>query len=260
MNTLQSSTAFTVPDQPGNGEPLAEPRARDSFDYAIDVIVAGAGAAGQCAAMAAADQDRSVWLLERDATPKGSTAMSEGAIAAAGSKSQRAAGVEDSGEAFFNDIMRKTDNKVDADFARAVAYGSGPTIDWLVEVHKLPLAYDPDWEAVYGHTIKRLHKPPSGTGEELISALAAAAETAGVTLVNNATLVKAYYDEAGAVSGVCVERPDGTREDIGCGALVLATCGFGANPDMIAENIPEMKNAFYWGHEGNDGIGIRIGK
>jgi len=239
---------------------LAEPRARADFDYSIDVIVAGAGAAGQCAALAASDQGREVWLLERDATPKGSTAMSEGAIAAAGSKTQRAAGIEDSGEAFFQDIMRKTNNQVDADFARAVAYASGPTIDWLVERHGLPLAYDPDWEAVYGHTTKRLHKPPTGTGEELISALAAAAERAGVTLVGNATLVKAYYDETGAVSGVCVERPSGEREDIGCGALVLATCGFGANPDMITENIPDMKDAFYWGHEGNDGSGILIGK
>ncbi|MEM7568908.1 MAG: FAD-binding protein, partial [Pseudomonadota bacterium] len=43
-------------------------------------------------------------------------------------------------------------------------------------------------------------------------------------------------------------------------ALVLATCGFGANPQMIAENIPSMKDAYYWGHEGNDGIGIQIGK
>lgn len=255
MNTQHSSDDFKDPSAS-----LAETRERASFDYSIDVIVAGAGAAGQCAAMAVADQGRDVWLLERDATPKGSTAMSEGAIAAAGTKSQLAAGVDDSGERFFQDIMNKTHGTVDAEFAKAVAYGSGPTIDWLVETHGLPIAYDPDWEAVYGHTAKRLHKPPSGTGEELISALASAAESAGVTLVNNATLVKAYRGEDGAVTGVCVERPNGDREDIGCGALVLATCGFGANERMIEENIPSMKDAFYWGHEGNDGIGIQIGR
>lgn len=239
---------------------LTESRERGSFDYTIDVIVAGAGAAGQCAAMAVTDHGLDVWLLERDATPKGSTAMSEGAIAAAGTKSQLAAGVEDSGDRFYNDIMKKTGNKVDADFVRAIAHGSGPTIDWLAEKHGVPIAYDPDWEAVYGHTAKRLHKPPSGTGEELISALASASENAGVTLVNNATLVKVYQDDSGAVTGVCVERPSGDREDIGCGALVLATCGFGANHAMIEENIPSMKDAFYWGHEGNDGIGIQIGR
>lgn len=255
MNTQHSSQDFQ-----GQDRTLAEFRPRSSFEYSIDVIVAGAGAAGQCAAMAVADQGKEVWLLERDATPKGSTAMSEGAIAAAGTKTQLAAGVDDSGARFLSDIMAKTHGTVDEDFAHAVAYGSGPTIDWLTETHGLPIAYDPDWEAVYGHTAKRLHKPPSGTGEELISGLAAAAEAAGVTLVNNATLIKAYRDDSGAVTGVCVERPNGDREDIGCGALVLATCGFGANEKMIEENIPAMKDAFYWGHEGNDGIGIQIGR
>lgn len=255
MNKVHSPSAFK-----GDTDALSELRTRDSFEYCIDVIVAGAGAAGQCAAMAVADQGLDVWMLERDATPKGSTAMSEGAICAAGSKAQIDAGVEDSTERFFNDIMVKTDNQVDPDFVRAIAQGAAPTVDWMIEKHGLPLIFDHDWDACYGHSVKRLHKPPSGTGEELISALASAAEAAGVTLVNNATLIKAYHDESGAVTGVCVERPNGDREDIGCSALVLATCGFGANPEMIAENIPSMKDAYYWGHEGNDGIGIRIGK
>ncbi|MEM6832990.1 MAG: FAD-dependent oxidoreductase [Pseudomonadota bacterium] len=239
---------------------LSEVRRADSFEFSVPVIVAGAGAAGQCAALAAADGGAEVWLLERDATPKGSTAMSEGAICAAASKSQIEAGITDSPALFAKDIIEKTGGKVDPDFAQVIATEAGPTVDWLIDTHGLPLVFDHDWEACYGHSVQRLHKPPSGTGEELISALANAAETAGVQLITSAKLSKVYRDDTGAVTGVCVERPTGESEDIGCGALILATCGFGANPNMIAENIPSMKDAFYWGHEGNDGFGIRVGQ
>ncbi|MEO0411482.1 MAG: FAD-dependent oxidoreductase [Pseudomonadota bacterium] len=239
---------------------LCAQRSAESFEFTVPVIVAGAGAAGQCAAMAAADGGADVWLLERDATPKGSTAMSEGAICAAASKTQIAAGIPDSAQIFAEDILKKTGGTVDEDFVHAVAKASGPTIDWLVEKHGLDLSFDPDWEACYGHSLQRLHKPPSGTGEELISALSNAAEAAGVQLISNAKLTKVYRDDGGAVTGVCVERPTGETEDIGCNALVLSTCGFGANAQMIEENIPSMKDAYYWGHEGNDGIGIQLGR
>jgi len=61
------------------------------------------------------------------------------------------------------------------------------------------------------------------------------------------------------VRGVALTRPDGGREEIGCDALVLATCGFGANHAMVAANIPEIKDATYFGPEGNRGDGMAWG-
>lgn len=240
--------------------PLIVPAKDVVFEAAIDVVVAGAGAAGLTAGIAAAEKGAEVWILERDATPAGSTAMSEGAVMAAGTASQRAAGIHDTADSLFADILAKSSGDADPALARAIADHSGPTIDWLAERHHVPLAFDPAWKARYGHSVPRLHKPPSGTGEELVGALVRAAENAGALLVTQALLVGVYADDDHKVRGVAVARPDGSIEPVGCKALVLATCGFGANRQMIAANIPTMAEARYHGHEGNDGSGIAIGR
>ena len=47
---------------------------------------------------------------------------------------------------------------------------------------------------------------------------------------------------------------------IGCGALVLACNGYGGNPDLVAEHIPAMKGALYFGHPGNRGDAVIWGE
>ena len=49
------------------------------------------------------------------------------------------------------------------------------------------------------------------------------------------------------------------RENRGC--IYHHGCnGYGANPDLIAEYIPEMKDALYFGHPGNQGEAVLWGK
>ena len=81
-----------------------------------------------------------------------------------------------------------------------------------------------------------------------------------VTVVTNARWDRVYRDDAGGVLGVGAVRPDGSVEQVGCRALIIATCGFGANAEMLAEFIPEITEARYYGHEGNDGAGIQLGR
>jgi len=59
--------------------------------------------------------------------------------------------------------------------------------------------------------------------------------------------------EGRRVVGLTVERPGGKTETIGCGALILASSGFGGNPDLIRRHIPEIAGGAYFGHEGNRG-------
>jgi fumarate reductase flavoprotein subunit len=230
-----------------------------AFDASVPVLVVGAGACGLTAALAAADGGAEVMVLERDATPMGTTSMSQGFICAAGSKAQRAAGVEDTAEDFLADIMAKTKGQTDPELARTVAFQAAPTVDWLMDRHGLQLTVEAAWRGDFGHTKPRLHGLPSRTGLELVGTLATAAERAGVVLTTNAHVVDVYANAAGRVLGVGIERPDGTRETLGCEALVLATCGFGANRDMVRRFIPEMGESLYFGHEGDDGEGIAWG-
>ncbi|MBP2551454.1 fumarate reductase flavoprotein subunit [Neorhizobium galegae] len=238
-------------------------RSAVAFDVEFPVVVVGAGAAGLTAALAARDAGAEVLLLERDETPRGSTSMSQGYVCAAGSKIQRAAGIEDDAERFYADIMARTRGTANPDLARTVSDNAGRAIDWLVENHKIPFEMNLTWGGFFGHSVNRMHGVPSKRGEELHGALIRAAEEAGVNLVTGAHVDKVFADETNTVVGVRVRRADGSEELVGCQTLVLTTCGFGANLEMVKTYIPsfgQAANYRYFGHEGNEGEGIEWGR
>lgn len=227
-----------------------------------DVLVVGGGAAGLTAAIAAVSAGAEVVLLEREPTPSGTTAMSQGAICAAGTALQRAEGIEDSAERFVADIMAKTRGAADPVMARLIAGASGPTMDWLSGELGLPYAVNPGWVGFFGHTVNRLHSLPSQTGTELSARLQAAAAERGVEIVCNAQVVAIHATPEGRVTGATLRRPDGSGERIACRALVAATCGFGANREMVRRFIPGFgESPVYRSHapSGADGSGIRWG-
>ena len=70
------------------------------FDISIPVVVIGAGAAGLIAGLAAHDNGAQVLIVERDANPSGSTALSSGLIPACNTRWQVASKVIDNVEIF----------------------------------------------------------------------------------------------------------------------------------------------------------------
>src|SRR3974377_1501036 len=64
--------------------------AEEEFNTHVPVLIVGAGAAGLCAALAAKEAGVDVVVVERDAVPLGSTALSGGLIPAAGPRVPRA--------------------------------------------------------------------------------------------------------------------------------------------------------------------------
>lgn len=233
------------------------------FDIQIPVLVIGAGAAGLCAALAASDGGAEVLVAERDPVARGSTSMSQGYVCAAGSKLQKEQGIEDDGARFYADIMARTKCTADPVIAQTMADHSGASIDWLVDRHNIPFRMNISWAGFFGHSVNRMHGVPSRTGEELHGALMRAVEGAGGLVVTGAHVDQLYADAAGRVQGARMRRADGSVETIGCDALVLATCGFGANHEMVREHIPDFgrSSAYrYFGHEGNEGEGIQWGQ
>lgn len=228
------------------------------FGLRVPVLVIGAGAAGMVAALRLADAGVEALVLERDARPLGSTSMSSGFIPAAGTAAQAALGISDSPARFAADIAGKSHGQGDARLSALAARSIGPALDWLAAAHGL------EWEVLTdflypGHSAHRMHAVPERTGAALLTRLGAAVAAAGVPVVTGAH-VTALHAEGGRVLGAEVTRPDGAVERIGCDALVLASSGYGGNPDLVARHIPAMAAAPYYGHAGNRGDALIWGR
>ena len=221
------------------------------------IVIIGAGGTGLTAALAAHDAGSEVLVLERDASPAGSTAMSTGLIPASGTPEQVAAGIVDTPEIFAADMVAKTKGHIDRDLALHIARESGETIAWLRDRHGVPLDLV-DGFLYPGHSVRRMYGTPNRTGSELMAALDAACAQAQVPILTEATVERLLY-EGGRMTGVEYIRPDGSVETVTCDALILACSGFAGNAEMVARFIPDMAEATFHGHPGNKGDAIRWG-
>lgn len=228
------------------------------FNMHVPIVIIGGGGTGLCTALAAADAGVEALIVERDRALMGSTAMSTGLIPAAGTPEQAAAGIDDSPARFAQDILAKTKGSADPAMAAQLAELSAPTVAWLCYVHRVPLALAQDW--LYpGHSVMRMYGTPNRTGGELMAALESAVAEAGIPILTQAPVTDLFSDPDGSIRGVRIVRPDGSIEEIGCDALVLACSGFGGNAALVAAHIPEMAGATYHGHPGNQGDAIAWG-
>ena len=226
----------------------------------VPIAIVGAGACALTAAIALRDAGVDCALLERDATPRGSTALSSGFIPAAGTAVQRAAGVlDDSPASFARDIQAKADGSAAPHLVAAYTAAIGPALDCLQERHGLSFELL-DGFLYPGHTRRRMHTLPQRTGLALVQALEAAAVRNGAMLITQALVRDLWCDAEGRVLGVGFARPDGRIEHLACRALLLACNGFGGNAAMVREWLPEMRGAVFAGHAGNDGSAVAWGR
>jgi len=224
----------------------------------VPVLIIGAGACGLTAALRLAEAGIETVLIERDATPSGSTALSSGFIPAAGSAVQRAAGIDDDAERFAADIQAKAHGTAAPHLVAAYTGAAAAAMDALA---RHGLAFDVLDGFLYpGHSARRMHTLPERTGQALVAALERAATAAGAMLLTRALARDIWVDADGRVTAVGCERPDGSMDVIGCDVLLLACNGFGGNAAMVAEHLPAMREAVYGGHVGNDGSAIAWGR
>lgn len=229
------------------------------FDVRVPVVIVGGGACGLVAALAARERRVEALVIERDATPSGSTALSSGFVPAAFTRFQRAAGVVDSPEQMADDIRRKNHGEADARIVEAVCRASGPAIEWLADAHGVPFVLVEGF--LYpGHSALRMHAVTEKTGAALMAALLNACGEAGIDILTSARVVDVFATDERRITGVRVLRPDGSQEEVGCDALILACSGFGGNAAMVREHIPEIADALYFGHVGNQGDAVAWGR
>ena len=136
----------------------------------LDLLVIGAGACGLAGAISAHDAGGSVAILEGRDRPGGNSALSTGSIPGAGSRYQRAAGIEDSPERMVTDLIRVAGHHDADDLTQMIAAECGPLCEWLIDDLGARMELITAYRHI-GHSVERLHAPRSRRGQDLVDDL-----------------------------------------------------------------------------------------
>lgn len=210
-----------------------------------DVVVIGGGAAGWSAALSARQAGLTVTLLEKLAESGGSSALSGGCLAFAGTDLQHAEGVEDSPELLFKDFCEVGQERNDQALVRTYCDHQLDTYEWLKSVG---VRFSPVLETASGQSVPRVHTVDPA---DLVRHLRAAAHD--VDYRPN-TAAKALVQDKGRVTAVVTE--DGPIE----GAHIILACGgFAKSPELIERYAPNYLEAIFVAGAGSQGDGLRMG-
>jgi fumarate reductase flavoprotein subunit len=203
---------------------------------AYDVVVVGAGTAGIPCAVHAADAGARALVVEKEPRVGGTLHVSGGHLAAAGARRQRERGIVDTPQAHLDDVLRISGGTARDDLVQILVREAATTVDWLDD---RGFAFAPEPRIVYVHEPYAVPRTYYGTDEGLsvLAVLRAELDRAcaerDLTVWMNAAVTELLTDDAGAVVGVEVSR-GGRDVAVTAGAVVLATGGYGADPELFA--------------------------
>lgn len=206
-------------------------------DTTTDIVVVGGGGAGLTSAIAAKEKGANVILLEKMPLLGGNTNYATGGINAANSALQKKLDIKDSAELYYQDTLKGGKNKNNPELLKTLTENSGEIITWLTDrgVDLTEVSYSG------GQSVKRIHRPTGGkaVGPVVVTALADTAEKQGVDIRTD-SYVSEIIKEGNKVIGVKVKYKDQTYV-IKAKAVIMATGGFGANPEMVTKYKPDLK-------------------
>ncbi|BDT91928.1 hypothetical protein IFM12275_19040 [Nocardia sputorum] len=260
----------------------------ETWDHRADVVVAGYGIAGVCAAIEAARAGADVLVLERTGGWGGAAALAGGFIyLGGGTPLQQALGFEDTPENMETFLLAALGPGVDkakiADYCR----GSVEHFTWLVSCgvpFREAFWGEPGWEpphdeglmysggenaapfnaiakpAPRGHVPQMADKRTGekGGGYMLMKPLADTAQALGVRAEYDMRIARLIVDDDDRVVGVLARRygkPVAIRAERG---VVLATGSFAYHKEMIEGYAPRLIGRPAAAIEEHDGIGIRL--
>ncbi|NPV08498.1 MAG: FAD-binding protein [Anaerolineae bacterium] len=202
-------------------EPSRQMVTPEEWDMEVDVVVAGAGHGGLCAAVAAAEEGADVLLLEISSKTGGGSAWSGGYI--------HAMGLQD-----WEEYNAHTEGLHDPVLGRPyIETFRNEFIPWLEEIGAYfegpgaGIAFSADYSMGHGEPGYLRHRLYFDSLEEALARF-------GGTLMTRMRAVKLFADEEGNVVGLrAVNVETGEVLNIGAKAVILATGNFMANKEML---------------------------
>ena len=224
---------------------------KEAKELSADVIVVGGGGAGMAAATRLAQLGKSVILVEKSGFLGGAISVSGGNQVVMGSQLQIDNGVaDDSVESMVADFEANGANKNNKEILTLFAENVGATTDWLVANCGITFEEGLHQLGEYSHNRELAY---TGGGAGFAEAMRKAVEEAGVQVLLN-TKAESLIADNGTVTGVKAASSDADYT-LTAGDVVLATGGYGANKDMLTD---EMKSALYYGPASSTGEGIQM--
>ena len=231
-------------------------------EAAFDGTIVGAGTAGMPCAITAAAAGARVAVMEKTSEAGGTLHLSAGSMSAAGTRRQRERGIDDSPELHLEDIMRITSGTANEALTRIAVEEAGSAVDWLDElgygfVDETPIVYE-GYEP-YSRARVYFGQELARSIYDVLAPLWDEHVAAGTIVPMLDTRLEDLLVEDGDVLGVRASGPDGSVE-VRAPVTVLATGGYGANPELFAELTPGSPRLVTAVRESSTGDGLRIAR
>ena len=209
-----------------------------------DVVVIGAGGAGFSAAITAKNAGANVVLLEKMPAVGGNSLISGAEMNVAKNWVQPKLGInDDSPELHAQDTFKGGDGKGDMKVINVMTHHALDAAKWCRDY--LGVRFEDDNLFFFGgHSRKRALIPVGHTGTEFIAKFQAKADELGIPVITNMKAEELIKNKDGRVVGVKATM-DGSEYTFNAkGGVVLATGGFGANPEMVKKYNPKIDERF----------------
>jgi fumarate reductase flavoprotein subunit len=215
----------------------------------VDIVIVGAGGAGMTAAVQAyQDGATNIVIVEQMPFVGGNTLLATGGLNAANTRYQPAG--SDSVELFMADTI--AGGRInDPALVRIMAEYSAAAVYWLNDLG----AGLTDITRSGGASVPRVHRPVGGpaSGPFIVRALYQAVQNANIPIMLNTRVTEILVAGNGNATGIRAIGPNGETIVIRASAVILASGGFGANPQMLVSLDPTLDGFGTTNHVGASG-------
>jgi fumarate reductase flavoprotein subunit len=231
------------------------------------IIIVGAGSAGMCCAIRAAERGLHVLVIEKDRIVGGTLHLTAGHLSAGGTRRQRAKGIDDSPQKHFDEVMKISQNTANPEIVKLATELAPKTVDWLEDNG---FEFAPETPAIiYGHAPYATPRTYWGNQDYEGGRIA----TAGITIFNTLQPLWNRYVEEGKITillehkltnllkienrVIGIKALHEGKESIFHGLnIVLTTGGYASNPNFFKQVTSDHPRLISTARETSTGDGI----
>lgn len=229
----------------------------------VDVVIMGAGTSGLVAAARLLEQGLDVLLFEKMDIPGGSMPTTYGGVMSYGSELEANWGLgrEGSLEAALESSKKRPNpefNRFDGEtpYNNKMLTYSGPFVDWM---HSIGVGFF-QMGLHYGNTPFLAPGAYQGGPGYAMESLVDRIGALGGRIIYATPVVDLIQSEDGRITGLVAKGKDGKTWNVTADAVMLASGGFAANPEMVAQYYPYTNGSRFNCTPGSTGDGILLGQ